>query len=196
MKYIPILFSTPMVQAIMDGRKTQTRRTKFLSDLTHGDDTVLHHKKELAFNADTWLTDILAYCPYGKPGDVLWVRETWRETDSDIIFKADATDPFITSVRWKPSIHMPKAAARIFLEVVSRRVERLQDISESDAKAEGIVMNNLPHEGWYWMENVYSTDCPILAYEKLWNSINGNWDENPFVWVVEFKRIEKPKGFL
>ena len=97
-----------------------------------------------------------------------------------------------TDEPWKSSIFMPKDACRIFLKITKIRIERLQNISETDAVAEGIIMNNIPHEGWYWMENIYSTDCPIIAYEKLWKKINGekSWDENPWVFVYEFERTD------
>lgn len=141
---------------------------------------------------------IFIKCPYGKKGDILWVRETWRGIEQEtggFRYEYKATEKINLIDKWKPSIFMPKEAARIFLKVTDVRVERLQDISEADAIAEGIVMNNTPHEGWYWMENVYSTDSALIAYEKLWNKINGKkypWDSNPWVWVISFEKTTKP----
>lgn len=93
--------------------------------------------------------------------------------------------------KWRPSIFMPKIASRLKLKVTNIRVERLQDITEEDAIAEGITMTNTPHKGWYWMENVYSTDTATYAYEKLWESINGkdSWEKNSWVWVIEFEKL-------
>jgi len=194
MKAYPILFSTPMVQAILDGRKTQTRR--------------------VVKGKECW-----PKCPYGQPGDVLWVRESiaptfgeylHKETNLPFIYKADVkglTESEEKSLmkefgfKYKPSIHMTKAACRIFLQVKDVRVERLQDISEYDAIAEGV-------KHWYsflYAENRYqdylnstsSWRSSISSFQSLWASINGleSWDANPQVWVIEFERIEKPAGW-
>ncbi|MBX9636713.1 MAG: hypothetical protein K2Q45_04095 [Nitrosomonas sp.] len=215
MKERPILFSAPMVSAILDGRKTQTRR-------------VCKGQRELSNNHDFQLDR----CPFGKSGDRLWVRETWQgplfydeipedwnsdkyKTPEYCHYKAsdscdftDADDNFVE--RWSPSIHMPRWASRILLEVVNVRVERLQDISEDDAIAEGLkaitkdgrtIKYGIPdldrypgndNHGWQWCDwNV----SPVIAYKRLWESINGpeSWDLNPWVWVVEFKLLEAVK---
>lgn len=181
MKHHPILFSTPMVQAILEGRKTQTRRLlKIIPRLSANINWTGEHlskDKESRF----------FYCPYGKPGDVLWVRETWAPAINEICYKADYTDEVLKEKRnkglWKPSIHMPKSAARLWLEITDVRVEKVGDISHSDCITEGIIEKpgyNLP-----------------FSFRNLWISINGqaSWDSNPWVWVISFKHIQKPSNF-
>ena len=217
MKFIPILFSTPMVQAILEERKTMTRREvnfpqvwpDLLEDL-HAklvvkDKEVFDLKGEHRFD----LRD-----RFGKPGDVLWVRETWAtnwELDNVSPSKLPYDAPFYYLVnsekggegRMRPSIHMPKAACRIFLEVVSVRVERLQDISDQDAISEGIEVIGLnaaevPFYKDYWGQSPGGMyPHPRNSFKSLWWKINGaeSWDANPWVWVVEFKKIEKPLNF-
>lgn len=181
MKERPILFSAPMVRAILDGRKNQTRRAlnpqpdggiQFNPCTPHG---VLNGK------GDTLI------CKFGKRGDRLWVRETWSQHPqfADIAFRADGeefedSDGFTWILKWKPSIHMPRWASRIMLEITNVRVERLRDIGEDDAIAEGVSLSNFPM-------------IPIYEYKELWESLNGkgSWDLNPWVWVIEFKRIKK-----
>ncbi len=201
----PILFSAPMVRAILDGTKTQTRR------VVNGVPSFMHCGKDIMDwglsgieqddDGQWWLlvqTDVddnsseKIKCPYGAPGDQLWVRETfaltgdnaspivhpqhggvaWRATDHPNAFK------------WKPSIFMPRWASRITLEVVSVRVERLNEISEKDAMAEGV--NWKDHAG-------LASKTAKKLYRDLWESINdpGSWEANPFVWVIEFKRVER-----
>lgn len=156
----PIMFSAPMVRAILAGRKTQTRRVvRFLPPRP---------------------------CPYGVPGDRLWVRETWCADGLDdgsaplYHFRADGDhDPEAT---WRPSIFMPRTACRIVLDVTGVRIERVQDISEADAKAEGpeLLPDPMQDTPRRWRD----------SYRTLWDSINGKrapWDSNPWVWVVEFK---------
>lgn len=182
MKFHPILFSTEMVKAILAGNKTQTRRVvkyKFL---------VCNEPLFSVRNANT-----TGRCPYGKPGDVLWVRESWQhwlndkgEPSGSFMYKL--SDENFNGIGWKPSIHMPKTACRLFLQIKNIRVERLHDISEQDAKAEGVETLNF-YEGY----EVSSRG----KFEGLWNLINGidGWELNPWVWVIEFERIEKPKNF-
>ncbi|MBN8665798.1 MAG: hypothetical protein J0L83_14550 [Chitinophagales bacterium] len=216
MKAIPILFSTPMVQAILDGRKTQTRRVVKPQPLTHGrtDSRVrIYQRGEKWEVADTFSNDGFSCldsfkCPYGQPGDVLWVRESFNRIEYrgsiEYVYKAEPSiDPCKNKFSsYDPSIHMPKAACRLFLQVKSVRVERLQDISEDDAIAEGIgTTNGIPvgmtsHYIDYLDEkNCYSSS--INSFKSLWQSIKGpeSWDANPWVWVVEFERIEKPAGW-
>jgi hypothetical protein len=175
MKERPILFSGPMVAAILDGRKTQTRR-------------IIKPQPR---------TDV---CPYGVPGDRLWVKETWAivcagevqrlpafeyekvntkdlsaylDPECDLVYRADVHN----DIRgWRPPRYMPKWASRILLEITGVRVERVQDIGEADAKAEG-CMGGLP------------------VFSHLWDSIHKGkegreWEANPWVWVIEFKRVE------
>jgi len=192
MKERPILFSTPMIQAILDDRKTQTRR-------------VVKEPKAL-WKKGMLLKSGKMICPYGKPGDILWVRETWCNSwnintqEWDVMFKAsegyvyDEDGP----VRWKPSIHMPKSAARIWLEITDVRVQRLQDITEEDAIAEGVkftsdgYINYIDHEPTYF-NGAHSAK---KSFQTLWDSINGKsqgdrpampWSANPWVWAITFK---------
>jgi hypothetical protein len=198
MKERPILFSAPMVNALLDGSKTQARRVcKGQRELSNAHDFQIHR------------------CPHGQPGDRLWVKETWQgplveDMDDYRSEPADFHKPefceyaadggpapeFMTTddelvCRWRPSIFMPRWASRILLEITAVRVERLQDISEEDARAEGIQ-----HEldGWIDYTNPSCQMCmtPADSYRTLWESINGagSWDANPYVWVLEFKRIE------
>jgi len=221
----PILFSTPMVQAILDGRKTQTRRTRGLEEINKNPDS--WKKGATTQTCRFWDADkeedpnpidihygfrfngngnheLYIPCPYGKPGDRLWVRETWQITyflhPSDenygYIYKASENgkdwQENTEEWKWKPSIHMPKAAARIWLEITDISVERLQDISKEDAIAEGIE----PVADGYknYMPKLSSTSqfCWPTAYhsfQSLWESINGaeSWDRSPWLWVVKFK---------
>jgi len=251
----PILFGAPMVRAILAGQKTQTRRV--VKAPPH-----LHAERCQHFEGATW--DWLRYdglrlasfnCPYGKPGDRLWVRETWKEAHP-MAFQADrkglrllhAGIPgpppvhYLVAYRadgellpiwsntgghpyrqltpkddvdrklypkgretgWLSPIYMPRRASRITLEITEIRIERLQDISEEDAEAEGIEGIDHPTgggdyqdcwrdytadgdaDGWPWFEG-----DRIASYKSLWQSINGqgSWDANPWVWVVEFRRL-------
>ena len=183
----PILFSGPMIRAILAGTKTQTRRV---------------WKEARLAPRDLAIGDRSIACPYGEAGDRLWVRETWatvkwfddtnaascwkNERPPALYFAAD-TGAYLTSEhrgRWRPSIHMPRWASRLTLEVVSVRVERVQDISEADALAEGI--------DWAGCNHAYGQT--ISAFAGLWDSINDargyGWKVNPWVWVVEFKRVQ------
>jgi hypothetical protein len=192
MKERPILFQGPMVRAILAGTKTQTRRA--LRPQPPG----------------AWATPGRGACPYGVPGDRLWVRETWCQFPEDArdgngaqtYYRAEQRggDPEVerimqrNGVRWKPSIHMLRAASRILLEVTGVRVERLQDISAADAAAEGCpcyVCGRI-------MDGKSEDDCHCFHrhgdskdYRDLWETINGagSWDANPWVWAVEFRRL-------
>lgn len=195
----PILFSTPMVKAILEGRKSQTRRIIKPQpiDNIEVDGNFFDGKHSGYVKVDghpNWQQQFVSeFCRF-QIGDILWVRETWQlmpalaQYSERFVYKADNfgrdTD------KWRPSIFMPREACRIFLKITNIRVERLQDISEEDAIAEGITMNNGPHSGWYWMENVYSTDNPVMAYQLLWQKINGkeSWDNNVWVWVISFEQ--------
>lgn len=213
MKERPILFSAPMVRAILEGRKTQTRRVvKPQLDLG----LYLDWQEMDAFEGkarfrrvgpdypDTEGDDGIV-CPYGALGGRLWVRETWAirwyQGGWHVYFDADGEHSRRDEVgafplgkgragRLRPSIHMPRWASRITLEVTGVRVERLQDISEADAIAEGLLRDK---DGWRGAPDLPWFASPVAAYRSLWESINGagSWDANPRVWVVEFSRIEQ-----
>jgi hypothetical protein len=202
----PILFSAPMVQAILNGTKTQTRRIVKPQppddiDALHGND--FRNRAPYSIECDDGrLTGQFGFqyddqvwnCPYGQAGERLWVRETWA-LRSDVDYKTDPTkashyalyrasykgdlaDEWHSVDCWRPSIHMPRVLSRINLEITGVRVERLQDISADDCLAEGVGP-----------QGIGSDSAMIAAYEKLWCKINGtsSWDANPWVWVIEFK---------
>lgn len=256
MKERPILFSAPMVRAILGGSKTQTRRIvngvkhfpEFGSAVgmvggawRYGSPAGLglaergdcwsvtldadHLKRMCAQEAYGWGAG--AGCPYGPPGGRLWVRETWQgplleqfEVDADSRWMSplrihqyqnpahcryaadgggapeflDADDNL--QCRWRPSIHMPRWASRITLEITGVRVERLQDISIQDAKAEGAWGPDdsiVDKVATYFGIDVLAAN-PRLAFQMLWESINGpdSWQANPWVWAIDFKRLEQP----
>lgn len=199
----PIIFSAPMVRAILAGTKVQTRRVVKLKpwqQIEERDDGApwpWMYDDDRA--ADHWVP-----CPYGQQADRLWVRETWA-----VPHRYDHLGPSNTPVlglrthyaateergelRWRPSIHMPRWASRITLEVSAVRVERLQDISEADALAEGVTCKWEPGCSGRLMEAFggFSFRPAASAYAELWEQINGpgSWDANPWVWVIEFKRV-------
>lgn len=211
----PILYSTPMVQAIFEDRKELTRRTKFLEDLMIDEQSgyVYFNKHKVQLDIHKWKDEIIKYCPYGVVGDLLWVRETFWKTieiepnEGEVKYHYKASpDVYVEvcppeKIKWKPSIHMPKDAARIWLEITNIRVERLQDITEKDAIKEGVeyVKNFPPLNGYrnYLMEKGHVADAGLSAkasFETLWKKINGveSWEANPFVWCLTFKRVNKP----
>lgn len=192
----PILFSAPMVRAILDGRKTQTRRALRnqpveLPDFNRGRLSIrIGGGKYRAWHPD--MPGIP--CPYGKPGDRLWVRETWALHDQGFdtaeesgfpIYQADSPH---TPKRWRPSIHMPRELCRLRLEVVRVRVERLHALSRADAAAEGICYpDDEPKPEWY-----HNSNWPEENFAGLWDAINGAgaWAANPWVWVITFRRVQ------
>ncbi len=215
MKERPILFSAPMVRAILDGRKTQTRRViknvpsweHFGRDIMDWDLSGIHQEHEQA-DSDRWCLDVqcdvddhsreMIRCPYGAPGDRLWVRETWGVLFPDFVHDEHeptwyrATDEEPGPGRWRPSIHMPRARSRIDLEVTGVRVERLHQISDDDALREGIDTEGEVYEGGESLQSAGSPHSPErYTFATLWRSINGDasWESNPWVWVVEFKRV-------
>jgi hypothetical protein len=233
MKERGIIMSGGNPSAILEGRKTQTRR------IAKG--AALEWLEPGMFTREYVASPENHLCPYGQPGDRLWVKETWWQPEpysygtlpsgepmsgprsyskyAPVLYASDgnplntpnqhypdglrgglfsAPDPYAI---WKkrPSIFMPRWASRILLEIATVRVERLQDISEADAKAEGIYGAHIEN-GWYWRNYMLSdeeAECspmltsPIESYRSLWESINGagSWDANPYVWVIEFKRV-------
>lgn len=246
----PILFSTPMVRALLDGRKTQTRRVfkdKVSSDTVaivrrgdyHGNERCLqpHHfqqkwrsypeaKNHPCEGLKAWTHE----CPYGQPGDLLWVRESFQldanldhlppsKCEESVVWYYEgcsAERHMSCPGRVRPGIHMPRRASRLTLEITGVRVERLQDISEEDAKAEGCFFTDYGRDcwhrsgppqnvgdciaperthnqrpGWMWDKTDSHNQClgsARFAYANLWNSINGpdSWDANPWVWVLTF----------
>jgi hypothetical protein len=226
MKHIPILFSTPMVQAILEGRKTQTRRlinvdpkADYLPDLNLLGNTFVEPDGKLV---EPTMAAVIK--PKYNVGDVLWVRETWcyvmldhahdllegRRESNQFVFKTEVHEDWMLyakekyGYKWKPSIHMPKEACRLFLRVKSLRVERLQDINHKDAIAEGIDSKNTvvsltpvtAYRDYVNQDNYFQR--PDYSFMTLWQSINGpeSWDANPWVWVVEFERITKEEAGL
>jgi hypothetical protein len=231
MKERPILFKGPMVRAILEGRKTQTRRVLKLQ-------WTADHLQETSPGSGVW-NELNQHwhgeihkqnvCPYGVPGDRLWVRETWNnpfdlaeypqcKSPRSCVYRADYVGD---DWPWKPSIHMPRWASRITLDIKSVRVERLQDISEEDAKAEGVEPLDSERDEHDWTicpkcggtrlhsgfgENygvIFDIDCVECDTHKkrfmhLWESINGHgsWELNPWVWKIEFREFnnegEKP----
>lgn len=195
MKERPIIFSAPMVRALLDGRKTQTRRiVKSQYDDPAWSVRPCEITRFKGHTHDWWLPGAtvpavpIIKCPYGRPGDRLWVKETFAHHVQAVGAKRDEDGPFVYAAdgefakqyrlgdKWKSPIFMRRAASRILLEIVAIRVERLQDISEEDAKAEGAD----------------PAECCLAyyhGYRKLWEAINGagSWDVNPYVWVIEFK---------
>lgn len=208
MKERPILFSTSMVQAILAGRKTQTRRIVKPQPTWKERDGLLSPgwswvtpKRELnAYPKDKEFAQALVEsCPYGQPGDCLWVRETWKWANGGASgFRYRADGELKGPGKWKPSIHMPRTASRITIEITAVRVERLHSITAEDAIAEGILKLkgyefDAPAEYENYLPVGYTNLLPIGSYRSLWESINGteSWRVNPWVWVVEFKTVSR-----
>lgn len=196
----PILFSTPMVKAILSGVKTQTRRVMKPQPVI--EKGVWRWKPKAGYDIclDAHPDIALKYAPY-QIGDRLWVRETWGYIGDNIGhvgYRAEGQFTESLVSKWRPSIFMPRWASRITLEVTGVRVERLQDITESDAIAEGsgpgyiLAYPTIFHKG---LEGYKETPENYReGYHRLWDSINGKkypWESNPWVWVIEFKREEK-----
>jgi len=207
----PILFSAPMVRALLDGTKTQTRRAfsektlkLFSAAVALGEVSDFLNEMQLGKND---LGYVLDFCPYGKIGDRLWVRETWSKAKSslsnELFYRADGdhqpgrqiTLSYVDREgRWRPSIHMPRYVSRITIEITGVRVERLQDISEEDAKAEGIQQYKGPLRWIRYIDAVTGEaahNSARDAFASLWEAINGagSWDSNPWLWCVSFKRV-------
>jgi hypothetical protein len=200
----PILFSTPMVQAIIKGTKTQTRRIIKMPSWGVGWEYFeTDSKKAQVSSRNGCVAEIL--CPYGSPASFLWIRETWRpalsETHECFAYKADGkykcgkSAPLDNYYKptWKPSIHMPRKACRLLLEVSEINVERLQDISEEDAIAEGVEQTHLYQGHPYYRDYLRGGGDlkPIESFASFWQSINGAdfWNLNPWVWVVKFEKL-------
>lgn len=221
----PILFSTPMVRAITSGQKTMTRRAKGFGEVNEMPDRFVYvgNSKHMEVphpavkydrstyymfnltnsNGHSWVFK----CPYGEIGDRIWVRETFRPLIDcengefkEWDYKADMPDEFYKQFPqkgYKPSIHMPRKACRILLEITEIKIERLQDISEDDAKAEG-AKDHLKVDDLSRLKTLdWTIPSPFqmhqLGFLAIWCDINGvqSWKENPWVWVIKFKRIQK-----
>ena len=207
----PIMFSAPMVRAILESRKTVTRRALNAQALKNigygvqlGECYELPREGPLHPNSIGYYTD---FCPFGQPGDRLWVRETFIDLrGTGVEHRPDPDGPLqryayaadcrpgshsdearkYFGLKYKPSIHMPRAACRILLEITDVRVERLQDISRADIRAEGL---HCPPELASDDVSPNYRDWYPAAWRELWESTGGDWNTNPWVWVVEFKRV-------
>jgi hypothetical protein len=209
MKERPILFSAPMVRAILSGQKTQTRRIMKPQPDTRTTRVSVCHDQWMGTGPSgcgvgTAQWDSWQRSPFAE-GDRLWVRETWAEfIDTDFIegrcielgrnpvYRADGEDQQ-RHTSWRPSIHMPRRASRILLQITGVRVERLNDINGLDAIAEGLVDLGIEGARWHWDPKAKEGHfAPWRAYRALWEQINGpgSWKANPWVWVIEFRRIE------
>jgi hypothetical protein len=226
----PILFSGEMVRAILDGRKSQTRRVVKPTPSWSAMDPYKYGGQKVDWQRMDWIRPYVGIsdcrgwftaglktsgngcwghfrCPYGKPGDRLWVRESWTiKNGGGIIYRADGVEGFLRAypneekvnyplLRWKPSIHMHRQSSRITLEITNVRVERLRDISEVGAKAEGVPIDDSPCD--HIRHTCESISCLGPGYRSsfcdLWEKINGKkhpWESNPFVWVIEFRRLQ------
>ena len=230
MKETGLMFKAPLVRAILSGSKTQTRRLVKPQPIVDAYECWTwspHRAQGLHHGQGGSLRDLSEtlsrYSPYGVPGDALWVREAWRlhERFSDvarIVYSASKNQswteahedypvhlagPMAPSVGFKPSIHMPRWASRLRLQITDVRVERLQDISEADALAEGVEMETADPPFYYvpgiWPHSITAVGVEefgriphaVRSYAKLWEHINGkgSWDANPWVWAVSFEVV-------
>lgn len=235
MKERPILFSGPLVRALLAGTKTQTRRLVKIPDIVRAEDcerasdytTIAASEPENVAEFGAWRAWMTEYpdegsvelrCPYGTAGDRLWVRETWHPCDGGTIYAADYRDKQEAGVeRWVSPLFMPRHESRITLEITEVRVQRLQEISEEDAKAEGVQPPTYS-ETWLCVRKGGGGAYEVFAepdaaeraelahvehqparpmwgarpeFELLWNKINGDrasWASNPWVWVLNFRR--------
>lgn len=195
-----MIFNAEMVRALLDGRKTQTRRpikwkqTRFTEIGEREDGSKWPWSEDAEHACDFWHP-----CPFGAVGDRIWVREAFRvhsrATDvATLVYKASERNSWTEQTRrvpvavcnkpatpekWTPSLHMPRWASRILLEITGVRVERLRSMNQDDARAEGVIAASGPMDAG-------------LAFRELWDSIYGeeSWKANPWVWVIEFKRVE------
>ncbi|MGW8422955.1 hypothetical protein [Comamonas sp. HJ-2] len=192
-----LMFKAPLVRAILSGQKTQTRRVikpQPPEDRLHC--SVDSPDAFVAAGEWTWWAGNLtqgiyhtATFPFGKPGDRIYVRETFAQHPqfADLAYRAEGeefedSDGALWVPKWTPAIHMPRKLARIWLEIAGVRVERLQSISRGDAMAEGCPFPNMA-----------DGEDPRDWFAEVWKSTGGDWDANPWLWVIDFKRIEKPR---
>lgn len=198
----PILFNTEMVRAILEGRKSCTRR--LVKPEPQG---YFEVNEEPLYIYDTDGNQGKITSPY-QPGDILYVRETWKKAPNGYFYYEDwQRDDIADVTKWKPSIHMPKEAARIWLKVTDVRVERLQEITEEQACVEGTdPWDEACYENNGWHPTFSDPDSGgdpnmVDGFHKLWNSTikksdldRYGWDANPYVWVISFEQCEKPEG--
>lgn len=208
----PILMSAPMVRAILAGTKTQTRRVVKPVPAASVSNIYLPFAHEpndwQGYDENAGLIRWYGRCPYGQPGERLWVRETWATFDgwTGYFYGADdhsfgigeSDDPDHVpehALRWRPSIHMPRAASRITLDITGVRVERLQEISDADVLAEGTpgAWVDWTEVGCGFQPNSNGPETRQFFFRKLWKSICGHdsWNANPWVWVIEFQPSTK-----
>ncbi|WP_426770166.1 hypothetical protein [Klebsiella michiganensis] len=200
MKERGMIFNGEMVRAILDGRKTQTRRpikwkqTRFTEIGEREDGSKWPWSEDTEHACDFWHP-----CPFGTVGDRIWVRETWArynidQNSHDIAYRATTPEDWPEEGRWRPSIHMPRWASRILLEITNVRVERLNAISEEDATAEGVppAGSLLPDYPGTFLTPKGDFATAKVAFQRLWESIYGeeSWKANSWVWVISFKRVE------
>lgn len=198
MKERGMIFNGEMVRAILDGRKTQTRRpikwkqTRFTEIGEREDGSKWPWSEDAEHACDFWHP-----CPFGGVGDRIWVRETWNKYGGLLTYRADhdwiddMRKETVCTAKWVPSIHMPRWASRILLEITDVRVERLNSISQEDAQAEGLELTG-------WRPTYSDPDSggevmtPYDNFAQLWESIYGeeSWKANGWVWVISFKRVE------
>ncbi|WP_122583228.1 hypothetical protein [Pseudomonas viridiflava] len=200
----PILFSAPMVRAILEGRKTVTRREVKVQPRSSADIGSFGRGQPFIRHPD--VTKANPECPYGRPGDQLWVREAWQADEQvnavaprelshgePILYPADGASrqtgcSMIKPGKTRPSIHMPRWVSRILLEITDVRVERLHEISLAQVQREGCEVRQ------FWLFGANTAEAQKIGasvFSGLWSSINGaeSWNANPWVWVVEFKRV-------
>lgn len=200
MKERGMIFNAEMVRAILDGRKTQTRRIMAPQPADDIERCIFPNPEAIGWKSSLRHkhgSTTAHFCHYGKPGDRIWVRETWNKYGGLLTYRADhdwiddMRKETVCTAKWVPSIHMPRWASRILLEITDVRVERLNSISQEDAQAEGLELT-----GW---RPTYSDQdsggevmTPYDNFAELWSSIYGDesWQANPWVWVIEFKRVE------
>ena len=192
----PILFNTEMVRAILDGRKTCTRRLVRFLPGENPQWTGYIRDGLMLYNGRN--EPCIMKAPY-QPGDILYIRETWKRAPNGYYYYEDWQRNDIADItKWKPSIHMPKEAARIWLKVTDVRVERLQEITEDGAKAEGSIDNRgFIHSPENEYDRIHTAREHFIG---IWDSTikksdidRYGWDANPYVWIIEFERCEKPE---
>lgn len=194
----PILFSAPMVRALLAGTKSQTRRPMKPQPPPHLEGKPIRWLYENLWGAMSVVNEAACCrgedtirCPYGAPGDRLWVRETFAQTAApSVVYRADnrINQPYWSLLKWKPSIYMPRSLSRLTLEVTDVRVQRVQEISEEDARAEGVKPMVAGTDG----------EGPIKTYRTgfvyVWNSLHAKdgcgWDANPWAWAITFKVVK------
>lgn len=206
MKSKSIIFSGKMVKAILEGRKTMTRRVIKPQPIYHPKKKYWSMDQIIKNQSVAWedglRPDLIKFCPYGQPGDQLWVRESYSLHDKGILYRADAMEDdsderigwwignifYANQITWKPSIFMNRKYSRITLEIINVRVERIQEISEEDAIKEGCIPSVHPGTG------KFNNDVAVVHFSCLWDELNEKrgygWEKNPWVWVIEFKWIK------